>query len=513
MANPAVIRSVAQESHSPSVVECINPATGDKIGEVAMSSAADMEEAIARAAEAQRQWAALGFAERKRFIYDLRAEFARSATELKDTICQSTGKPQQEAIAEVFNACDALTYFANNAKRFLKDESVSLRYLKNKKCIKTYYPLGVVGVISPWNAPVSLSMTPAAAALAAGNAVVLKPSEQTGLVGEAIAQIIARSGLPKDVFIVVQGDGRVGAALASSSRIGRIVFTGSAQNGRRVAQAAAANLTPVTLELGGKDPLIVLPDADLERAANAALWGAFQNAGQICMSVERAYVHKDVADRFIDLAVNKVRGLTIGHHSSGDRDLGSLSNARQLAIVEEHLADALKLGAQVKVGGKRVPGKGMFFEPTVLTHVTHEMKIMRDETFGPVLPIVVVSSEDEAVTLANDCSYGLSSAIFSKNTKRALALAHRIESGAVNVNDVMINGGMLEAPFGGVKESGLGRIHGPEGLRSFCNTRVLTTSRWPVLKREMQWFPYRPRFTNILTSAIRFFFGKRGHRS
>jgi acyl-CoA reductase-like NAD-dependent aldehyde dehydrogenase len=348
---------------------------------------------------------------------------------------------------------------------------VSAGLLANFRATISYHPLGVVGVIGPWNYPLFTPMGSIAYALAAGNAVVWKPSELTPLLAVKVAEIAARAFALPDLLQVVTGAGATGAALARAA-VDKIAFTGSAATGKRVMMAAAERLTPVLLELGGKDPMIVAEDADVEKAAEACVYGALTNAGQACISVERVYVADAIHDRFVEEVVKQVRDLKIG---GDDGHLGAMTSPAQVAIVKDHLEDAVAKGAQIRTGGPDAIA-GNFIQPTVLTGVDHNMKVMRDETFGPVIPIRRVASIDEAVKLANDTQYGLGSTVFAGKSARRIAALLR--AGMTSINSVMGFAGIPSLPFGGVGDSGFGRIHGDEGIREF--TRIKSTAEQVV---------------------------------
>lgn len=504
----AAVRSIqdAPSASQPEMLECFNPATGAKLGEIRITTPAEVDVMLDRARAAQVGWAALSYAERGKYLLKLRAVIAQQTDQIVDIICQDNGKVRTDAIGEVFASCDFLTYYAKKAGKILRDTPIPVGAMLHKKAFRTYFPMGVAGIISPWNYPLVLAIGPASAALAAGNTVILKPSEVTSWVGKKIKEMFDAAGFPKDVVQTAFGDGRTGAALAGSTKVNKICFTGSVATGKKIAEVCARNLTPVTLELGGKDPFVVLPDADIERAANGAVWGAFTNSGQVCQSVERVYVHKSIAKPFTDKVIEKTKQLRLGTYDQGEVDVGSMTFPKQVGIVEDHIQDAVAKGAKIELGGKRT-GKGLFFEPTVLTNVNHGMKIMRDETFGPVLPIMVVDSEQEAIRLANDSQYGLCGSVWTSDKRHGIEVAHQLHAGAINLNDTMINFAIADAPFGGVKESGIGHTHGPEGLKAFTHCRVVTANRLGG-KREMTWYPYSPKLVNSMTKLIRFLFGK-----
>jgi acyl-CoA reductase-like NAD-dependent aldehyde dehydrogenase len=354
-------------------------------------------------------------------------------------------------------------------------------------------PHGVIGIISPWNYPFSIPATETLAALVAGNAVVLKPSELTPLVALELAKLLHAAGIPEDAFQVVIGDGSAGAALLHSP-IDKLVFTGSVATGKRIAAAAAERLLPVVLELGGKDPMLVLDDADVDVASSAAVWGAFVNAGQACLSVERCYVHRSLYESFVNACGEKTKQLRVGDGLDSHTDVGPMIHERQVGIVESHVEDAKARGARVLAGGARLPELGAnFYPPTVLADVTHDMRIMREETFGPVLPVMAFDNDDEAVRLANDSEYGLAASVWTRDNARGERLARRIHAGTVMVNDVISCFGISEAPHGGVKSSGVGRTHGRFGLEEMVRVKYLDIDRMPGMKK-VWWYGYGESF-------------------
>jgi succinate-semialdehyde dehydrogenase/glutarate-semialdehyde dehydrogenase len=409
-------------------------------------------------------------------------------------ISQETGKPVAEAISmELTPTLDLMQFFARRTRRLLRAEKINIgQYgLMGRTSRIIYKPLGTVAIISPWNFPWAIPLGEVVMALMAGNAVVLKPSELTPLVGLKIADVFKRAGLAEGVLQVVTGDGTTGSALVEAG-VDKIMFTGSVATGKRVAQSAAARLVPVVLELGGKDPMIVLEDADVETAASAAVWGAFSNSGQACASVERCYVHERVAPQFIKSVVEKTLSLRQAIGTNEDTDIGSMSSERQLEIVEEHVTDAVKRGASVLAGGKRARQlPGSFYEPTVLSEVDHTMTIMREETFGPVLPVMTFKSEDEAVRLANDSVFGLTASVWTRDAQRGKKIAGRLEAGTVMVNEVLYTHGIAQTPWGGIKQSGMGRTHGRPGLLELVSPQHIHVNRLSRL-RDFWWFGYTP---------------------
>jgi acyl-CoA reductase-like NAD-dependent aldehyde dehydrogenase len=468
--------------------ETRDPRTGEVIAQVAEHGPAEVAQAVARARDAFHAWGRLAFDQRLGHVLAVRDLLLDRAEQVVDTIRRETGKPQAEAVSsELLATCELIDFYKRHGARALRPEKVPAGLMAPvKRARRVYEPMGVIGVISPWNYPFTLAMTPVVSALLAGDTVVLKPSEVTPLVGIEIGKLFADAGTHPDVVQVVTGGAATGDALVRSG-VQKIAFTGSARTGKLVVQAAAETLTPVLLELGGKDPMVVCDDADLERAANGAVWGAFMNAGQTCMSVERVYVHEAVHDRFVDLVVDKAQAVRQGEGPAAD--VGSMSFEPQVEIVERHVRDALAKGARVLTGGRRVPGRrGLWYEPTVLVDVDHTMDVMRDETFGPVLPIMSVPDDAEALRLANDSRYGLSSSVWSADPGRGERIAAALEAGNVCINDCVVSYAVAGLPFGGIKESGIGRVHGAEGLRAFSNVKSVLSNRVSP-RREIQWYP------------------------
>ena len=468
-----------------------DPSNGEEIGRAPLMTAPDVAAAVRRTRAAQPAWAALSYRERARYVLRARELVLAQTEEIANLVSRETGKPPVEAISmEIVPTLDLMNHFARHTERMLKRQKIDIgQYgLMGRSSYIFYKPLGVVGIISPWNFPWATPLDEVVMALMAGNAVVLKPSELTSLSALKIGAIFREARLPEGLLEIVTGDGSTGAALVEAG-VDKIMFTGSVATGKRVAEAAAKNLVPVVLELGGKDPMIVLEDAKLENAARAAIWGAFCNSGQACASIERCYVHESIAPQFIDLVVKETRALRQGKPADEGVDVGAMTNERQLQIVESHVSDAVEKGAQVQTGGSRLRGDGWFHQPTVVTNVDHSMELMTEETFGPVLPIMTFKTDDEAVRLANDSIYGLTASVFTSDVRRGRELAERIDAGTVMVNEVVYTHAVAQTPWGGVKQSGYGRTHGHLGLLEMVTPQHIHANAVPWLP-DVWWFRY-----------------------
>jgi acyl-CoA reductase-like NAD-dependent aldehyde dehydrogenase len=492
----------------PETIDVENPSTGEVIATVPTMSAGDVAERAARARGAQPAWRDAGFAARAAVFSDARRWLLEHADRFYATITAETGKTYEDAQIEITVAAQSFAFWAKHARGYLADERVPARgpLLFGRTVAVRYEPVGLVGVIGPWNYPLVNAFCDAVPALMAGNAVLLKPSEVTPLTSLLVAEMMEAAGLPPGVLHVVTGGGETGGAVVDECDY--VMFTGSVNTGRKVMERAAATLTPVSLELGGKDPMIVLADANLERAANGAVYYSMLNSGQVCISVERVYVEAPVHDEFVAKVVEKVGRLRQGPPAGpGSVEIGAVTFPPQLETIESHVADAVAKGAKVVAGGRRREGAGRFFEPTVLVDVDHGMACMTEETFGPVLPIMRVRDADEAIALANDSQYGLQSSIWSADTERAARLARRVQAGVCCVNDAMVNYTAFAAPMGGWKSSGVGSRHGANGIRKYCSTQTVLVNRRP-LRRDPNMFPYRARLSRAVTRAVRWLYGR-----
>jgi len=475
-----------------SPIKVANPATGEVLRVFDSADALEVNAAVSRVRAAQPGWQRTPLNRRLLVIEEFQKLLNQRKREVARMISSEAGKPVAEALlTEILVVLDAARFLINETHGFLRDQVLPHGNLATKAKRGNIWrePYGIIGIISPWNYPLSIPAVQVVTALAAGNAVVLKPSELTPLSALQLAALLGEAGLPEHVFQVVVGDGGTGAAMVESS-IDKLVFTGSVPTGKKIAQSAAARLLPVVLELGGKDPMIVFEDADIDVASSGAVWGAFVNAGQACLSVERCYVQRGIYEGFAGACAEKARRLRVGNGMDPETEVGPLIHERQLRIVEQHVEDAISRGARVLIGGRRLASLGAtFYAPTVLTDVTHQMKIMQEETFGPVLPIMAFDSDADAVRLANDSEYGLAASVWTRDRVRGEKIAQQVHAGTVMINDVVSCFGISEAPHGGVKASGIGRTHGRFGLEEMVRLKYLDTDLLPSMKKPW-WYGY-----------------------
>ncbi len=486
-----------------------NPATGGTIATLPATSLEQLQDMAARGRRAQPAWNALGFQGRAKIMRRMQKWVLDNADRFLDTLVSETGKTREDAtLAELGYAASSFGFWAKNAAGYLADEKIktSSPFLLGRKTIVRYQAAGLIGVIGPWNYPFTNTIGDAIPALMAGNSVLVKPSSVTPLTSLLIEEGFKECGLPDDVFQVVVARGPLGLDLIDL--VDSIMFTGSTETGKMVMERAAQTLTPVSLELGGKDPMIVLKDADLERASNAALFWSMQNTGQTCISVERVYVEAPIYDQFTTLVQKKASTLRQGVPGAfGSVDVGSFINPPQIDIVEAHVKDAVAKGARLLAGGHRGTGEGAFYEPTVLADVDHTMECMREETFGPTLPIMKVADAEEAIRLANDSPYGLQASVFTKDIAKGERVARSLEAGAVVVNDCNANYIALEAPMGGWKTSGMGVRHGPEGIRKYTHRQTIMLTRF-AMKKDLYFFPYRSGTSGFLLRLLKLIYGR-----
>jgi acyl-CoA reductase-like NAD-dependent aldehyde dehydrogenase len=503
----------SKRSRGQPALESFNPATGELIGTVETLTPAKVQGAVDDVAEVQPFWAALSLEDRARYMRRAGDVLLSELDGIAELLTNEQGKPRVESYTmELLPTIDALKWIADNGPEILADEKLSMpMFLKSKRAKLTYEPIGVVGVIAPWNYPWSIPFGEVAIALMAGNGVVLKPASLTPLIGERIRQTFEKAGLPEGLVRTVHGGGRIGGALVKSTA-GKIFFTGSVEVGRKVGVECAKRMKGSVLELGGKDPQIVCPDADLANAVSGAVWGGFANAGQTCSGIERVYVHRDVADAFLAGVVRETERLTVGDPRDWTTEIGPMVSEDQAGIVTELVDDAIENGATKLTGGPtEVEGlKGSFIAPIVLTGVTHEMRIMKEEIFGPVLPVITVDSEQQAVDLANDSQFGLGASIWTKDRAKGERMAHQIQSGMVWVNDHSFSHGACVCAWGGVKDSGLGRSHSKFGFYECVNIKQLAWE--PGWTRDWWWQPYDRELGGALRYSAQLLYSRNGNR-
>ena len=474
------------------VLVSTNPATGEVLGELTCATPEDVQNAVLRARAVQPEWQATDVRQSVAVIKRFQQLLLQQREAIAHLLCREAGKPVAEAIAtEVTVVLDTAQFCIDNAPRLLADKPLPHANLamKTKSGKLVYEPYGVIGIISPWNYPFSTPAIETLGALVAGNAVVLKPSEFTPLIALELRKLLLAAGLHPDLMQVMIGEGPTGAALLES-QVDKVLFTGSVATGKRVGEAAARRLLPVVLELGGKDPMIVLDDADVEIASSGALWGAFMNAGQTCLSVERCYVHRSLYDRFLEACQKKIARLRVGNGINSEVEMGPMIHERQLRTVDDHVQDAVRHGARLLAGGKRLSELGPnFYAPTLLADVTQDMRVMQEETFGPVLPVAPFDGDEEAVRLANDSEFGLAASVWTRNRSRGEAMARKIKAGTVMLNDMISCFGIAEAPHGGFKHSGIGRSHGELGLNEMVQVKYVDADLIPGIPK-LWWFGY-----------------------
>lgn len=505
----SIYTPVTREGEARRVLELRSPVDLHPIGDLVCANRADVDAAVARAREAQPSWAALSFRERAAFMQRaLRVLLARQ-DEVVDTVVRETGKARLDALSmEIFAAADSLCYYAKNARRFLKPRKERVHGMLGivKQLRIVYKPLGVIGIITPWNGPFILALNPAVQALMAGNTAVIKGSEVTPYSTRLVEDIFREAGLPDGVLQVLLGDGETGSHLVEAA-IDKISFTGSVRTGRLIAEACGRRLVPCTLELGGKDAMIVCEDADLDRAAAGAIIGSCMNSGHYCCGTERIYVVEQVYDAFLTKVIEGARKLRQGPALGFDEDVGAVFWDRQMTIIEEHVADARDKGATIHLGGQRNPDlAGLYFQPTVMSDVNGGMRIMCEETFGPIICVQKVRDVEEALQLANDSPYGLNGNVWTRDKEKGFAIATRMDTGSVSVNDMAMSYGVPAAPFGGRKESGLGQVNGEVGLRGYCHAMPVVIDRFGG-KELPSAYPYSRKKAEGMRKLMNFLWG------
>jgi len=496
-------------------LDSFNPATGELLGSVETTDPADVQNAVAEVAEVQPFWGELSLVDRARYLRRAGEILAGDVEEVATLLSSEQGKPITEShTMEVVPTIDALDWIAEEGPSILEDQPIRMGggLFLGKRAKFSFEPLGVVAVIAPWNYPWSIPFGEVAIALMAGNGVVLKPSELTPLLGERIRVAFEKAGVPDGLVRVLQGDGSVGQAVTESS-VAKVFFTGSVEVGYSVGRTCAGSMKGAVLELGGKDPAIVCPDAELANAVDGIAWGGFANAGQTCSGIERVYVVADVAEPFVAGLRAASERLVVGDPASWDTEIGPMVSAEQAAIVTDLIDDAVANGAERLCGGPaEVPGSpGQYIAPTVLTNVTHEMRIMREEIFGPVLPVVVVANEEEAIELANDSEFGLGASIWTRDRHKGERMARRIESGMVWINDHAYTHAAIQTAWGGVKDSGLGRSHSKFGFYECVEIKTVAWSSSPR-SRDFWWYPYDETLGEAVRASAGLLYGGAGSR-
>ena len=470
------------------VISSFNPNTQDVVGAVPITPIESISDILQKSVSAQKKWQQLRVKERAGILKQVRKQLVKKSDELVSLISEETGKPFWDSFIEVMTAVEHLKYMCNHAPLILSQEKRSPGIFIHKRAYIRYFPHGTAGIISPWNYPLILTASPVVEALLSGNTVVLKPSELTPLTGNKIRQIFTDGGVPKDVFQIIHGFGDTGATLVESPMTDIICFTGSVKVGRAIAEACGKQLKPSILELGGSDPMIILEDADLDRSISAAVWGGFSNCGQTCISVERIYVMDSIADLFIERLKKQALSLTLSDNPE-NADLGGMINQKQKQAVKSFIDEAKNEGTTFHLEDKKImEDKSCFLPPTIIESDNTPSSLMQSEIFGPVITITRVHSEKEAINKANSTGFGLSASVFSKNLRRARKVAGQIKAGSVCINDINSNYICASLPFGGVGVSGIGRVHGPEGLKAFSQVQAVCEDRLGF-KKELWWFP------------------------
>lgn len=496
-------------------LQSLSPATGELLGSVTTIEPGELDAVVADVARVQPFWAQLSLDDRARYMLRTAHVLVEEMDEVARLLSVEQGKPLTESFTmELLPTIDALHWIAGQGPKILADEQIPYPqlFMKAKRSFFSYEPIGVVGVIAPWNYPWSIPFGEVAIALMCGNGVVLKPASLTPLLGERIQAAFERGGLPEGLVRAVHGGGAIGQAICESEGVGKVFFTGSVEVGRKVGELCARKMKGSVLELGGKDPQIVCADADIANAVSGCVWGAFANAGQTCSGIERTYVVREVADRFLAGVVRETEELTVGDPLQWETEIGPMVSDEQADLVNGLVEEAIAGGATRLTGGEReLRGmSGRFLAPTVLADVTPEMRIMHEEIFGPVAPVVIVESEQEAVELANDSNFGLGASVWTRDRTKGERIARTIESGMVWINDHSYSHGAMQTSWGGVKDSGLGRSHSKFGFYECVNVKHIAWE--PGLTRDLWWHPYDADLGKALRSSVRMLYGRGGER-
>ncbi len=502
------------EPNKPGLTISHNPATGEVIGHHPEDHPDNLNVLLEKARATQKGWAAASFKERARHIFAIRDAIVAGADQIAEVISRDNGKTRIDALStEVLPAAMAASYYAGKAEKFLKPKKLGSGNVLffNKKSRIERVPFGVIGIISPWNYPFAIPFHEIVMALMAGNAVLLKVATQTQQVAKLIGEVVAAGHLPDGLFHLVNIPGNIAGRAFIDAGIDKLFFTGSVPIGKKLMAAAAPRLLPLSLELGGNDPMIVCKDANLHRAASGAAWAGFSNAGQSCGGVERVYVEKEAYAEFVSLLGRITEALSYGADTDGGVDVGSVTTKTQLETIREHVDDALGKGAKRSFYARERKGNGdgFFFPPTVLENVDESMVTMQTETFGPIVAVASVESVDEAVEKANRSHLGLTASVWSRDRKKARRIASRLEAGTVTINDHLMSHGLAETPWGGFKESGLGRTHGSFGLEEMTQVRVVVDDLLPGVQKNMWWYPHNRAVYDGLKGGLHLLYGKK----
>ncbi|MFA5805107.1 MAG: aldehyde dehydrogenase family protein [Melioribacteraceae bacterium] len=494
--------------------ESFNPATGESLGFSKLNTIEELIEIVSHARESQKLWQEYSVDERIRSILKIRDYLVNNADSIAETISRDNGKTRIDALAtEVLPAAMGVSFYCKNAKRFLRDKKIGSGniFLINKRSKIVKVPYGVVGIISPWNYPFSIPLAEAIMGLLAGNAVILKTATETQMVGLTLKDAIESANLPNGIFNFINLPGKIAGDAFLDSGINKLFFTGSVIVGKYLMGQAAKTLTPICLELGGNDAMIVCEDADPYRAAMGALWAGFQNAGQSCGGVERIYVHEKIYDKFMEILKEKVENFHVNYDTDFNSDMGCMTTEKQLETVRNHIEDALNKGANVFAQSKTPKNNQLknFHPAVVLTNVNHDMIVMRDETFGPVVGVMKFNDYEEAIKLANDSYLGLTGSVWTKNQNRGERIAKQIKAGVVTINDHLMSHGLAETPWGGFKESGIGRTHGEMGFDEMTQPLTIVKDILPFVKKNLWWHPFNKNLYNGLKGLINLLYGKK----
>jgi succinate-semialdehyde dehydrogenase/glutarate-semialdehyde dehydrogenase len=498
---------------SRKITTSINPATGEIIGKTPENTIEELKQAIALAKAAQHDWAQFSFQERAQCLFGIRDYIVENADRISDVISKDSGKTKMDALStEVLSASMAITYYAKNAKKILKRKRLSGGSILtiNKRSYVDRVPMGVVGIISPWNYPFSIPFHEIAMALIAGNGVVLKVATQSLEVGKIIKECVEAGRLPKDIFHLINLPGKIAGDAFLNSGINKLFFTGSVPVGKYLMEKAAKHLVPLSLELGGNDAMIVCRDANINRAASGAIWAGFSNAGQSCAGVERIYVESGVYEEFLSLLKAKMSELKQGVDIDSNVDIGSMTTEQQWEKIQDLFKDAIKKGAKAYPEIQKIEkkGKGLFCPPVILENISDDMMVVNEEIFGPILAVQKVGSIEEAITHANASKLGLTASVWTKNRRKGHEIASRLEVGSVMINDHLMSHGLAETPWGGWKESGIGRTHGYIGLEEMTQSRCVVDDILPFVQKDMWWHPHNKKVYEGLRGALEFLYSK-----